>query len=79
MFDELLVGDFICIRTIERLLQESKEHRDDDRCFQSLAKDNEEHRNCEDVDCHVSYSLSNQSMLSVDSELNVGETGGDAL
>lgn len=52
LFDELLVHRDISIGTVECLLQESKEYRDNDNSLQGLSKDDEEDWNGENVDSH---------------------------
>lgn len=49
---KLLVHLDIAIGTVEGLLEESKQDRDDDDCLESLSEDDEEDRNRKDVDGH---------------------------
>jgi len=56
LFDQLLIHSNISMRTIQRLLQEGKQDRDNDHSFQGLTEDDEEDGNGEYVDRHDGWS-----------------------
>ena len=49
---QFLVDDSVALGSIESLLEERKQHRDDDYRFESLSKDDKENWNGEDASRH---------------------------